>query len=71
MRGSACRTADRKGASLVASAARYGIPGFVWFLIWVVVCILVIILLALLIHHFGGAKFNITIGHFYLSIGVT
>ena len=49
----------------------YGIPGFVWFLIWVVVCILVIILLALLIHHLGGASLTIKLGHFYLNIGVT
>ena len=55
----------------MASAARYGIPGFVWFLIWVVLCILVLILLALLVHHFDGAKFNLKIGHFYLDIGVT
>lgn len=55
----------------MATAGRYGLPGFVWFLIWLVVCILIIILLALVVHHFGGAKFSITIGHFYLNIGVT
>ena len=71
MRGSACCSADRKGAILIARVGRYGIPGFVWFLIWVVVCILVIILLALLIHRFGGASLTIKLGHFYLNIGVT
>lgn len=71
MRGSACCSADRTGASLMARAGRYGIPGFVWFLIWVVVCILVIILLALLVHHLGGASLTIKLGHFYLNIGVT
>jgi hypothetical protein len=55
----------------VVFAARYGIPAFVWFLIWLVVCILAIILLALLIHHFGGASLTIKIGHFYMNIGVT
>jgi hypothetical protein len=55
----------------VSRVGRYGIPGFVWFLIWVVVCILVIILLALLVHHFGGAALTIKVGHFYLNIGVT
>jgi hypothetical protein len=71
MRGSACCSADRKGASLMARFGRYGIPGFVWFLIWVVVCILVVILLALLVHHLGGASLTIKLGHFYLNIGVT
>lgn len=71
MRGSACRSADRKGASLMARVSQIGIPRFVWFLIWVVVSILVIILLALLVHHFGGASFTLKIGHFYLNIGVT
>jgi uncharacterized membrane protein YdbT with pleckstrin-like domain len=71
MRGRACCTADRKRASLMAHVGRYGIPGFVWFLIWVVVCILVIILLALLVHHLGGASLTIKLGHFYLNIGVT
>ena len=55
----------------MARVARYGIPGFVWFLIWVVVCILVIMLLALLIHHLGGASLSLKFGHFYLDIGVT
>ena len=55
----------------MALAARYGIPGFVWFLIWLVVFILVIILLALLIHHFGGASLTLKLGHFYMNIGVT
>ena len=50
---------------------RYGLPGFVWLLIWVVVCILVIILLALLVHHLGGASLKLQLGHFYLNIGVT
>jgi hypothetical protein len=49
----------------------YGIPGFVWFLIWIVVCILAVIFLALLIHHFGGASLKLQLGHFYLNIGVT
>ena len=71
MHGSACGSADRKAASLVARLERYGIPGFVWFLIWVVICILVIILLALLVHHLGGASLTIKLGHFYLNIGVT
>jgi hypothetical protein len=69
--GSACRSADRKAASLMARLERYGIPGFVWFLIWVVVCIMVVILLALIVHHFGGASLSVKIGHFYLNIGVT
>ena len=55
----------------MARVGRYGIPGFVWFLIWVVVCILVIMLLALLIHRLGGASLTIKFGHFYLDIGVT
>jgi hypothetical protein len=71
MRGGTCCSADGKGASVMARVGRYGIPGFVWFLIWVVVCILVIILLALLLHHFGGASLTIKLGHFYLNIGVT
>ena len=70
MRGSACRSADRKRASLMARGW-YGIPGFVWYLIWLVVCILVVILLALLVHHLGGASLTIKLGHFYLNIGVT
>jgi hypothetical protein len=71
MRSSACCSADRAGASLMARVGGYGIPGFVWFLIWVVICILVIILLALLVHHLGGASLTIKLGHFYLNIGVT
>jgi hypothetical protein len=67
MRGSA----GGKEANLMARVARYGIPAFVWFLIWVVVCILVVILLALLVHHLGGASLMIKLGHFYLNIGVT
>jgi hypothetical protein len=55
----------------MAREGRYGIPAFVWFLIWVVVCILVVILLALLVHHFGGASLKLQLGHFYLNIGVT
>lgn len=55
----------------MARVGRWGIPAFVWFLIWVVVCILVIILLALLVHHLGGAALNIRLGHFYLNLGVT
>lgn len=55
----------------MALGGRYGIPAFVWYLIWVVVCILAIILLALLIHHFGGASLKLQLGHFYLNIGVT
>jgi hypothetical protein len=55
----------------MARVGRYGIPGFVRFLIWVVICILVIILLALLVHHLGGASLTIKLGHFYLNIGVT
>ena len=55
----------------MARIGHYGIPGFVWFLIWVVICILVIILLALLVHHLGGASLSIKLGHFYLNIGVT
>jgi hypothetical protein len=55
----------------MASAGRYGIPGFVWTLIWLVVCILVIILLALVVHHFGGASLSVKLGHFYLQIGVS
>jgi hypothetical protein len=70
MRHNACCSADRRTASLMA-AGHYGIPGFVWFLIWVVICILVIILLALLIHHMGGASLTIKLGHFVLNIGVT
>ena len=70
-RGGACCNADRKGASLMATVGRYGLPGFVWFLIWVVICILIILFLALLIHHFGGASLSLKIGHFYLNIGVT
>jgi hypothetical protein len=65
-----CWSVDRKGASLVARVGRYGIPGFVWFLIWVVVCILVVVLLALVVHHFGGASLAFKLGHFYLNIGV-
>jgi hypothetical protein len=71
MRGSVCRSAGCKEASLMARVGRYGIPAFVWFLIWVVVCILVVILLALLVHHLGGASLMIKLGHFYLNIGVT
>ncbi|MFR9780121.1 hypothetical protein ACL02O_29205 [Micromonospora sp. MS34] len=71
MRGGACRSANREGASLMARVGRYGIPGFVWFLIWLVVCILIVILLAMLIHHFGGASLSLKLGHFYLNIGVT
>jgi hypothetical protein len=71
MRGGACCSADRKGASLVATVGRYGIPAFVWFLIWVVVGILLVIGLALVIHHFGGASLSLKLGHFYLNIGVT
>lgn len=71
MRGSARGSADRRGASLMPRIGRYGIPGFVWFLIWVLVCILVIALLALVIHHLGGASLSFKIGHFYLNIGVT
>ncbi|MFG2169191.1 hypothetical protein ACIBBG_31620 [Micromonospora chersina] len=71
MRGGACRSANREGASLMARVGRYGIPGFVWFLIWLVVCILIVILLALLIHHFGGASLSLKLGHFYLNVGVT
>jgi hypothetical protein len=71
MRGSACRSADCKEASLMARVAHYGIPAFVWFLIWILVCVLVVILVALLIHHFGGASLSLKLGHFYLSIGVT
>jgi hypothetical protein len=66
-----CCTADRKGASLMAPLPRYGIPAFVWFLIWVVVCIMAIILLAMLIHNFGGASLSLKLGHFYMNIGVT
>jgi len=55
----------------MAAFTRYGIPGFVWTLIWIVVCVLVIVLLALLVHHFGGASLSIKIGHFYLNLGVT
>lgn len=55
----------------MARIERYGIPGFVWFVIWVVVCVLVIILLALVVHHFGGASLSLKLGHFYLNIGVT
>jgi hypothetical protein len=71
MRGSACCSADCKEASLMARVSRYGIPGFVWFLIWLVVFILVVILLALVVHHFGGASLTIKIGYFYLNVGVT
>jgi hypothetical protein len=71
VRGSACYSADGEEASLMARVGRYGIPAFVWFLIWVVVCILVVILLALLVHHLGGASLMIKLGHFYLNIGVT
>ena len=71
MRGIVCCSADREGASLMATVARYGIPGFVWTLIWIVVGILVVVLLALLVHHFGGASLSIKIGHFYLNLGVT
>jgi hypothetical protein len=55
----------------MATVARYGIPAFVWTLIWIVVCILVVVLLALVVHHFGGASLSIKIGHFHLDIGVT
>jgi hypothetical protein len=55
----------------MVTVGRYGIPAFVWFLIWVVVFIMVIILLALLIHHFGGASLTVKLGHFYMNIGVT
>ena len=55
----------------MATFTRYGIPGFVWSLIWIVVCILIVVLLALVVHHFGGASLSIKIGHFYLNIGVT
>ena len=55
----------------MATVGRYGLPGFVWFLIWVVICILIILFLALLVHHFGGASLSLKIGHFYLNIGVT
>jgi hypothetical protein len=54
----------------MARVGRYGIPGFVWFLIWVVVCILVVVLLALVVHHFGGASLAFKLGHFYLNVGV-
>ena len=55
----------------MARESPYGIPGFVWFLLWVVICILAVIFLALLIHHFGGASLKLQLGHFYLNIGVT
>ncbi len=55
----------------MARVGRYGIPRFVWSLIWLVVCILIVILLALVIHHFGGASLSLKLGHFYLNIGVT
>lgn len=55
----------------MARVGRYGIPAFVWFLIWVVVVILAVILLALLVHRLGGASLKIKLGHFYLDIGVT
>jgi hypothetical protein len=55
----------------MARVGRYGIPGFVWFLIWLVVCILVVILLGMLIHYFGGASLSLKLGRFYLSVGVT
>lgn len=71
MRGGTRRGADGEQANLMARVGRYGIPAFVWFLIWVVICILVIILLALLVHHLGGASLTIKLGHFYLDIGVT
>jgi hypothetical protein len=71
MRGSAGCGADHAEASLMAHIGRYGIPAFVWFLIWLVVGILVVILLALLVHHLGGAALTIKLGHFYLNIGVT
>ncbi|MBF5030755.1 MULTISPECIES: hypothetical protein [unclassified Micromonospora] len=71
MRGGACCSANAEGASLMARVGRYGIPRFVWSLIWLVVCILIVILLALVIHHFGGASLSLKLGHFYLNIGVT
>src|SRR5581483_6437833 len=71
VRGSAYRNTDCAEAVLMARVGRYGIPAFVWFLIWLVVCILVVILLALLIHHLGGASLTIKLGHLYLNIGVT
>ena len=55
----------------MARVGRYGIPAFVWFLIWVVACILAVILLALLVSYLGGASLTIKLGHFYLNIGVT
>ena len=55
----------------MARAGSFALPGFVWFLIWVVVCILVLIVLALIIHHFGGASLTLKLGHFFLNIGVT
>jgi hypothetical protein len=55
----------------MVSVGRYGIPSFVWFLIWIVVCVLAIILVALVIHHFGGGSLRLRLGHFYLDIGVT
>ena len=53
------------------TVGRYAIPGIVWFFIWVVVVILAIILLAYIVHWAGGGALHLTLGHFYLNVGVT
>jgi hypothetical protein len=53
------------------SAARWEIPGIVWFFIWIVVAVLAIILLAFIVHWAGGGALNLKLGHFYLNVGAT
>jgi hypothetical protein len=60
---------------MVTAVARrvgsFGIPGFVWTIIWIVVVVLVIILLAWIVHLAGGGVFILRLGDFRLQIGVT
>ena len=53
------------------SAARWEIPGIVWFFIWIVVAVLAIILLAFIVHWAGGGALDLRLGHFFLNVGFT
>jgi hypothetical protein len=53
------------------TVAGYGIPGIVWFFIWVVLVILAIILLAFIVHWAGGGLLSLRLGHFILNVGFT
>ena len=55
----------------MARIGSYALPGFIWFLIWIVVVILLIILLAFIVHYFGGGVLILRLGHFHMQIGVS